>query len=347
MTSTKGVMMPTKTEIAGLSVVLKLAIFDPNALPLKNWLLDLAPDLVWIPLKTERGVVKVMPVSTTVLPADLIKAICQKLADGVIVQWQDVSYEVSGVETISGELFAFVISFTPYQKLPSTIGRATHSLFMQWLSKGDETLAEQVHQQAICPFTLTTLSWESKTIDLRITLLETKLLTPLLWGISQDLGQEFAITNIPCRMKSEVRFLEDTTYERLWLSGQAQSSITLDFITPTSFKQENYIQNFPLPELVFNSLYRRWNAFAPPHKQLPSIQWRGWVTAYELKTYALKMQGGAEIGAQGWVRYQFPDIEQMKIATILAEFATFAGVGRKTAMGMGRTQLLSDHRTPK
>jgi CRISPR-associated endoribonuclease Cas6 len=63
------------------------------------------------------------------------------------------------------------------------------------------------------------------------------------------------------------------------------------------------------------------------------------VTAYELKTYALKMEGGTEVGTQGWVRYRFRDIETARIATILANFAFFAGVGRKTAMGMGQTQI--------
>jgi CRISPR-associated endoribonuclease Cas6 len=52
------------------------------------------------------------------------------------------------------------------------------------------------------------------------------------------------------------------------------------------------------------------------------------------------MKGGAEIGTKGWVRYEFTDSEQAKIATTLAHFAGFAGVGRKTAMGMGQTRLV-------
>ncbi len=73
----------------------------------------------------------------------------------------------------------------------------------------------------------------------------------------------------------------------------------------------------------------------------PEIEWQGLVSAYELKTHALKLEGGAEIGAQGWIRYRFPDPEQAKIARILAQFAFYAGVGRKTTMGMGQTQFNS------
>ena len=51
------------------------------------------------------------------------------------------------------------------------------------------------------------------------------------------------------------------------------------------------------------------------------------------------MEAGAEIGTVGWVKYRFPDPEQARIATILANFAVFSGVGRKTAMGMGQVRI--------
>ncbi|AFZ22190.1 CRISPR system precrRNA processing endoribonuclease RAMP protein Cas6 [Allocoleopsis franciscana] len=70
-----------------------------------------------------------------------------------------------------------------------------------------------------------------------------------------------------------------------------------------------------------------------------SIQ--GVVSAYNLKTRTLTLNGTAEIGTTGWARYRFNDPEQAKVATILAHFAEFAGVGRKTAMGMGYVALRS------
>ena len=73
-----------------------------------------------------------------------------------------------------------------------------------------------------------------------------------------------------------------------------------------------------------------------------NVEWSGVVSAYELKTYAMKMEGGAEIGAEGLIRYRFADAEQAKIATILAYFACFAGIGRKTTMGMGQVKVRSE-----
>jgi CRISPR-associated endoribonuclease Cas6 len=119
------------------------------------------------------------------------------------------------------------------------------------------------------------------------------------------------------------------------------SDITLQFLTPTSFKQNQNIQPFPLPDLVFNSLLRRWNRFAPAELQFPQVQWQALISAFELKTHALKMEAGAEIGAKGWIKYRFPDPEQARIASVLANFAVFSGVGRKTAMGMGQTTFIN------
>jgi CRISPR-associated endoribonuclease Cas6 len=87
--------------------------------------------------------------------------------------------------------------------------------------------------------------------------------------------------------------------------------------------------------LVFGNLLRRWNTFAPVELQFPNLEWQGVVSAYNLKTRTLTLNSTAEIGTTGWVKYRFNDPQQVKVATILAHFAEFAGVGRKTGMGMG------------
>jgi CRISPR-associated endoribonuclease Cas6 len=170
---------------------------------------------------------------------------------------------------------------------------------------------------------------------LRITLLKQELLAPLLWGLSNNLGGEITLAGISCKLGKWINIYQSSSFEKL-LEIPSQNVIELKFLSPTSFKQNQNIQPFPLPDLVFNSLLRRWNRFAPAELQFPQVEWQGLVSAFELKTHALKMEAGAEIGTVGWVKYRFPDSEQARIATILANFAVFSGVGRKTAMGMGQ-----------
>jgi CRISPR-associated endoribonuclease Cas6 len=43
----------------------------------------------------------------------------------------------------------------------------------------------------------------------------------------------------------------------------------------------------------------------------------------------------------GWVKYFFPDLQQARIANILAKFALFSGIGRKTTMGMGEVRIIT------
>jgi CRISPR-associated endoribonuclease Cas6 len=51
------------------------------------------------------------------------------------------------------------------------------------------------------------------------------------------------------------------------------------------------------------------------------------------------MENNVEIGAKGWIKYRFPDPQEAKIANILAHFAFFSAIGRKTALGMGQTRI--------
>lgn len=238
--------------------------------------------------------------------------------------------------------------------LPSTLGRAIHAQVMEWLNLGDPELANAIHCSQESPLSISNLigyrrKGGTKPDDdfyFRIALLNGDLIEPLLGGLEQwgtkplSLGQRSFVIRSIDSLPGTHPWVGSSDYALLAKTPKISGDITLNFLSPTSFKQNQNIQPFPLPELVFSSLLRRWNAFAPPNLQFPAVEWKGLSSAYELKTHALKMEGGSEIGAQGLVRYRFPDPDQAKIATILAHFAFFAGVGRKTAMGMGQTRLL-------
>jgi len=96
-------------------------------------------------------------------------------------------------------------------------------------------------------------------------------------------------------------------------------------------KQAQGIQ--PFTRIGFGSLLRRWNAFAD-RTQFPVVEWKGLTAAYELKTHAFKMKGGAEIGSCGCgMNFRLP-----AIATVLAHFAccwswTQDGDGNGTGKG--------------
>ena len=238
-------------------------------------------------------------------------------------------------------------------KPPATLGRAIHGCVLNWLSLGDAEIANQVHQSDVNPLSLSGLignrrqpfSESGDRFFFRIGLLDGSLINPLLSGINQWGNESLILGDFPFVIRqvymipNSHSLARGTDYYSLVNDAVISHQINLRFLSPTSFRQKQGIQNFPLPGLVFDSLLRRWNLFAPKSLHFPEIEWEGLVSAFELKTHALRLEGGAEIGCQGWVKYVFSDVEKARIASILANFAFFAGVGRKTAMGMGQTEL--------
>jgi len=241
-----------------------------------------------------------------------------------------------------------------------TLSRAIHGQVLAWFNLGDPEIAIAIHDAQESPLSMSGLLGNrrpkgTKVGDrfyFRIGLLDGKLIQPLLRGIENWGREPLILAKFPFALRS-IYTLPGThslagsaDYRLLANLPLSSQNLTLNFLSPTSFKQAQGIQPLPLPELVFGSLLRRWNAFAPHDCKFQPVEWKALVSACELKTHALKMEGGAEIGVQGSVRYRFLEAEQAKIATTLAHFAFFAGVGRKTSMGMGQVklELLSQNR---
>lgn len=236
---------------------------------------------------------------------------------------------------------------------PATLGRAIYAQILHWLQVENPQISEQIHEAQVSPLTVSGLLGNRRRgptqpgdyFAMRVGLLDGNLLPILLRGIECCEMEPVILGKFPFVLRrvyvlpNSHPLVSSSSYFLL-SQAAAASDIQLQFMSPTSFKQAAGIQTFPLPELVFGSLLRKWNCFAPEELRFPEITWQGLVSAYELKTHALKLEGGAEIGAQGWARYRFKDTDQAKVAAVLANFAFFAGVGRKTTMGMGQVQLM-------
>uniref|UniRef100_B8HXC7 CRISPR-associated protein Cas6 n=1 Tax=Cyanothece sp. (strain PCC 7425 / ATCC 29141) TaxID=395961 RepID=B8HXC7_CYAP4 len=239
--------------------------------------------------------------------------------------------------------------------LPVESGRAVHAQVLDWFRMADPAISEAIHKSQESPLSLSGLVGKRRKVGVRagdefyfrIGLLDGSLIEPLLSGLEKWGDKPFSLAKCPFVFRS-INMLPGTDpwvgssdYALLTQTPATLDNLALKLLSPTSFKSNagQGIQPFPLPESVFGNLHRRWNVFAPKELQFPKIQWSGLVSDYDLKTQKLRMENSVEIGAVGWVRYRFPDPEQARIATILAHFAFFAGVGRKTAMGMGQVVL--------
>lgn len=328
-----------KTKFAGLSLVLR-SVNTNQATALIDWL-PIDTDFNLVPLGQNVNINKL----TIALPnsehfEQIVHKICLQIGDNNLVEWRGKTYEVTGLEVDKSDLHILQIPIYTAEKFSDNIGSAIHALIFHWFDLCDSELALRLHSQENIPFAISVKPCKThRQIYLQIAILQKQLLAPFLYGLSKELGKEILLSDIPCRLGRVVEISQTQNFANL-LQIPSEELIEIDLITPTSFKQNQVIQPFPLPELVFNNLWRRWNAFAPIELQLPPIEWQAMVVAYQLKTKAIKLKSATEIGSTGWVKYKFSNPEQTKIATTLAFFAEFAGIGRKTAMGMGRSRFL-------
>lgn len=325
--------------LAGVKVVLRFTEASVSSVPLQQWLSGMEPEPVWVSLQDGSGV-RVMPVLPRAAGyGALLQQVQAQVSLETAVSWLGRLYTVAGVEVDRCPLRVIQVPIESEASLPPTVGRALHGQCFRWLGAADPDLAVGLHGQESMPLTVTLIRAKSGEQWLRLGLLRSDLLAPLLWGMSRDLGGMITLAGVNCRLGRFVQVVKARRFEEL-MAVPVQRELQLRLFTPTSFKLDGYVQPFVLPELVFENLRRRWNGVAPAELAIGPVVWEGLTAAFELKTRALRMEGGSEIGALGWVRYYFPDEEQARLATILAHFAFFAGVGRKTAMGMGQARLM-------
>lgn len=134
-------------------------------------------------------------------------------------------------------------------------------------------------------------------------------------------------------------------YEELVnMASRTSRTISLKFLTPTSFGRGDVDLPLPIPRLVFQSYLKRFQEFHS-YEFLPDLLeqidfYTGIAHLDRLRTDTIKTKRITLRGFVGDVSFEIskkspPDlIWQMQL---LADFAFFCGTGKKTTVGMGQT----------
>ncbi len=255
-------------------------------------------------------------------------------------------------------------------------GRHYHALFLTLVSSVDPALGDYLHtSNADKAFTLSPLQVSRKNQSLqhkdhhtlqfshlrpippgtscwwRISLLDDTLFSKLtsLWlnlnpKQPWHLGSaNLYITSIFGTPQSTQPWANACTYTQLYEEASDRHRLmTLSFATPIAFRQGGYDTVLPIRECLFNSLLSRWNKYSgieftniPIESIYPSF--------CKIHTEVISNYDSKFIGCVGETSYRIlGDVAPIAIKQIntLANFALYAGVGRKTTMGMGMTRRL-------
>lgn len=271
---------------------------------------------------------------------------------------------------------SLVLNLLPQSPIPPQYltGRHLHALFLTLVSSVDSTLGDRLHDAtADKAFTLSPLQthsllkggrggsklqWQHQQpipagtpCWWRISLLDDTLFSKLtqLWlNLNPQhpwhLGPaDLYITSIQGTPQSTQPWANACTYAQLYeQASDSDRSINFTFATPTAFRQGQYDNTLPTRECVFNSLLSRWNKYSGiefSHIALESI----FPSFINIHTEIVADSRSKFIGIIGEVSYRLlGEATPLQIQQInaLADFALYAGIGRKTTMGMGIVRRL-------
>jgi len=232
------------------------------------------------------------------------------------------------------------------------LAEAAHAVWFNWLHVIDETLASEVHGQTHKPFSLWPVVRQGKELELNI-----GILSPTLYSCLKRRQQQFpAVNDLGLRafqLRDTLMRVTDVHLSE-WVDDEAildmalavpdrYRHLTFRFLTPTSFRQRGTQLVWPDPRNVWGSLLRRWNQFAsvqfPPGLEEEFGQLE--VSAYELRTSAVRFSGYLVIGFVGYTTYRIPSTLSpacRQLLFALAHYARYAGIGYKSTMGLGRAR---------
>lgn len=230
--------------------------------------------------------------------------------------------------------------------------RVAHGLVFS-LFKGNPEVGNLLHAGTVKPFSIS-INSHFRYPNRRVTrfgivfnLLDNTLYPKISRYLFFPENNEFEVGGVEAELVG-VKPIEVRTYEDILESSPDSRDLLLDFLSPTTFKRENFDYPLPEPRLVFSGLLRKWNRFSPVKIErglLKELTERLTVSGCWIKTKKSEIMEGAKLtGFFGRVFfYAFsknPSV--LKALNALADFAQFAGVGRKTTMGFGSVRFVRE-----
>lgn len=138
--------------------------------------------------------------------------------------------------------------------------------------------------------------------------------------------------------------LSGTTYEELiqkYYFSEQPRDITIQFLTPTAFKSNGQYVFIPDTRLIFQSLIQKYNSFSSNTKVdgmeiIEHYKDYSFIKKYKLHSVRFSLEGVWISAFLGEITVYIKGPKQMvSLAHMLVAYGEYAGIGIKTALGMG------------
>lgn len=252
-------------------------------------------------------------------------------------------------------------------QLPFINGRLMHAVFFKILNEYSQTLGSFVHNEFnLKPFTVSFLEpvkeiprirdrWQVVRGDKffwRVTGLNEEIIRAAL---SVPVDEKIQAGELTLRVNkiicdSNIRADSGVISDKDFILGVKHSplfeEICFDFVSPVSFRIDNFDAPYPRAELIFASLADKWTQSEMPATvdkkvirelatQIHLTQWHG----ESKKFYFGHDRGTLAFWGQFFYKIEGLSHDIKKAFVLLAKFGEFSGVGRLTGQGFGQVRV--------
>jgi CRISPR-associated endoribonuclease Cas6 len=237
---------------------------------------------------------------------------------------------------------------------------ALHAWFLDQVRQINPDLSAYLHDgESEKPFTISRLEGELLTAGKQLQLREDTIYHWYVTALSSSVVQwmqtwlksvpkNIELRKAPLQIKKVGIAHPPQTYDQL-LTTPTKNTVTLSFISPTSFRRKGHHFPLPLPFNVFHSYLRRWNDFSG--KPVDMDEFLLWiddnVIIHRHQLTSVKVTGGKKgtvTGFTGAIEYGLAreaseTQEFVELFKALGQLAPYCGTGHKTTFGLGQTRL--------
>ena len=230
-------------------------------------------------------------------------------------------------------------------RAPASMGSILHGALIEQLP---EDYADYLHTENLRPYSQS-IRWDRarERVIWRIGTLE-ETAGEIIGTALEHMEQIFlrqknytaSVHDLRCVSQRSYQDIADTYFR----AKTAPRGAEIHFLTPTSFKQGGAYIILPESALILQSILTRWNRFCPDIRieeddLVQTLAAHTRLTRYALRSAAFSVEGYSIRGFRGQIALQFTGSDMVRriLGTLLA-FAPYAGIGIKTALGMGAAE---------
>ncbi len=249
--------------------------------------------------------------------------------------------------------YSFVIELYSQNEIREShlVPRIQYALALNIIRTVEPALSAYLHDQSSNKsITLRTLWHKNNFLTLRLTLLDDILFEKFATVLIDACIPVFPLNDIAVKIskitssnESENFWAGYKPYKEIYENASHENlSFRFNLITPVCFKKGDSYMPFPLPDLFFKSLHKRWNEYSEikfDDSLTELFEKHIAANNFQLETKYLTDKNIKFTGATGKVNFKItgkPPKEFIHYINTLADYVYFAGVGIKTTMGMGQ-----------